>query len=298
MRYQHNRLQQLRGFCLAARTNSFSRAAEQMGLSQPTVSLQVQALERDFGVRLFERSGPRIRLTRDGNELLELARPLVEGIDGLEDNFAARRDSLEQGSVSVAAGGSTLQYILPRCIESFVHEYPSIDLRLHNVTGKAGLALLRAGEVDVAVGPMLDVPPDIQFRPVVTYHPMLITNLEHPLATRKRIRLADIAKHALILPPRNQSTFRFVELVFAEHSLQHDVRLEVGGYEVIKTYVKLGLGISIVMSHCLSDKEELFTAPLRRWFPSRSYGIVLRKGRPVSKATERFIDTICSHVVS
>ena len=134
MRYKHNRSQQLRGFYYAARAKSISKAAERMGLSQPSVSLQIQALERDLGTQLFERRGPVIRLTRDGETLLELARPLVEGMEALEDDFASRRDSLIRGSVSIAAGGSTLQYILPPFIETFVREYPHIDLRLHNVS--------------------------------------------------------------------------------------------------------------------------------------------------------------------
>jgi DNA-binding transcriptional LysR family regulator len=293
MRYKHNRLQQLRGFYHAAQVKSISKAAERMALSQPSVSLQIQALEHDLKAKLFERRGPRIRLTRDGEVLLELVRPLVEGIEGIEEDFAARRDSLTRGSVSVAAGGSTIQYILPPFIDAFVQQYPSIDLRLHNVTGKAGLILLRAGEVDVAVGPMLDTPPDIRFEPLVEYEPMLITSVNHPLAQRPRITLKDIASYPLILPPRNQSTYRFVEMVFAEHSLQHDVRLEVGGYDVIKTYVRLGLGISIVMSHCLADADGLHARPVLRWFPKRSYGVVLRKGQRFSPATRRFIETLC-----
>jgi DNA-binding transcriptional LysR family regulator len=293
MRYQHNRLQQLRGFYHAARNGSISKAAQALELSQPSVSLQIQALEQDLGAQLFERRGPRIRLTRDGELLQGLIRPLVEGIDRLDDDFASMRDGLVRGSVNVAAGGSTIQYILPRYVDEFVHKYPQIDLRLHNVTGKAGLELLRAGEVDLAVGPMLDAPPDIRFEPFVTYEPMLITDPDHPLTARKRITLKDVAQFPLILPPRTQSTYRFVEMVFAEHSLQHDVRLEVGGYEVIKTYVKLGLGISIVMSHCLSEDDGLFKASLRRYFPTRNYGFVMREGRPVREAVAKFIHTIC-----
>lgn len=293
MRYKHNLLQQLRGFCHAASAGSISKAARRMSLSQPSVSLQIQALERELGTALFERHGPRIRLTSDGETLLELARPLVRSMDNLEDDFAQRRDSITRGSVGIAAGGSTLQYILPPTIERFMREHPHIDLRLHNVTGRAGMALLRSGEVDIAVGPILEAPPDILFHPVVTYEPMLIARPDHPLAARKRITLKDVARYPLILPPRDQSTFRIVEMVFTEHSLQHDVKLEVGGYEVIKTYVKLGLGISIVMSHCISGDEGLFTAPLRRYFPCRSYGLVLAKGRTISPAAERFITVMC-----
>ena len=133
------------------------------------------------------RHGPRIALTPDGHELLKLARPLVEGIDQLEQAFAAHQGSPYRGTVNIAAGGSTIQYILPRFVESFMQEHPQVDLRLHNVTGKAGLVLLREGDVDFAVGPMLDSPPDIQFHPVVTHEPMLIMRRDHPLAKRQRI---------------------------------------------------------------------------------------------------------------
>lgn len=293
MRYRHNRMQQLRGFCYAARARSISRAAEQMSLSQPSVSLQIQALEQDLGVQLFERRGPKIRLTREGETLLELAQPLIEGVDALDDEFASRRHAVVHGSVSVAAGGSTLQYIMPPTLETFVREYPQIELRLHNVTGKQGMELLRAGEVDIAVGPLLDPPSDILFHPIVTYEPMLITAPDHALAKRKRITLKDIAAHPLILPPRDQSTYRLVEMVFREHSLEHEVKLEVGGYDVIKTYVKLGLGISIVLGHCIAGDEQLFTASMKRYFPSRSYGLVLRRGRPLSPATQKFVQTLC-----
>lgn len=291
-RYKQNRLQQLRGFCYSARLKNISKAAEKMALSQPSVSLQIKALERELGAQLFTRRGPRIELTHDGQRLLELARPLVEAIDQLDDNFASLRESVDRGMVNIAAGGSTIQYLLPPFVEKYTREYPLVDVRLHNVTGKAGLALLRDAEVDFAIGPMLDTPTDIEFHPLVTYEPMLITRRDHPLASRRRVMLKDIAKYPLILPPKEQSTFRVVEMVFAEHGLKYDIKLEVGGYDVIKKYVVLGLGISIVMSHCLTAADRLYTVPLGRWFPKRTYGLVLRKGRALSSAADRFVEMI------
>jgi DNA-binding transcriptional LysR family regulator len=294
-RYKQNRLQQLRGFYYAARAKSISKAAARMQLSQPSVSLQIKALEQELGTQLFERRGPRIELTHDGHRLLELARPLVEGIDGLEESFALLRETADRGTVTIAAGGSTIQYLLPPFVQRYTRQHPEVDVRLHNVTGKAGLALLREGDADFAVGPMLDTPPDITFHPLVTYEPMLITRRDHPLASQPRVTLKDIAKYPLILPPKNQSTYRVVELVFAEHSLEHDVKLEVGGYDVIKKYVELGLGISIVMSHCLSGADHLHAVPVGRWFPKRTYGLVLRKDHQLSPAAEQFVAMIRSH---
>ena len=290
--YKQNRLQQLRGFCHAARHGSISKAAELMFLSQPSVSLQIKALERELDVVLFERRGPKITLTYDGEQLLSLARPLVEGIDRIEEDFASRRESSDRGVVNVAAGGSTIQYILPPFVEKFVQEHPLVDLRLHNVTGKGGLVRLREETVDFAVGPMLNVTPDIIFHPIVTHEPVLITRRDHPLARRKRIGLKDIAHYPLILPPQEQSTYRFVEAVFNDHSLDYEVKLEVGGYDVIKQYVRLGLGISIVMGHCLNNGDDLHTVPVGRYFPKRAYGVVLRKGHRLSPPAEHFVQTL------
>lgn len=289
-RYKHNRLLQLRGFCHAARAGSMSKAAEKLYLSQPSVSLQVQALERELGVKLFERRGPRIELTPDGQLLFELARPLVDGIDAIADDFHTRRETVDRGRVDFAAGGSTILYVLPRFVEAFVKAHPQIELKIHNVTGQAGLALLRDGEVDFCVGPLLEIPEDIAFHPIVSYEPLLITALDHPLARRKRVTLADISKYPLILPPRTLSTWRIVESEFAKHGLPHNVKLEVGGWEVIKTYVELGLGISIVMSICITGDEKLAVIPVSKWFPNRTYGVVLRKGRAVSPPARRFIE--------
>jgi DNA-binding transcriptional LysR family regulator len=295
-RYKQNRFQQLRGFYYAARLNSISRAAEKMLLSQPSVSLQIKALEREFAVKLFERRGPHITLTYDGQRLFELSAPLVEAIEGLEKSFSALRESAEQGVVTIAAGGSTLQYLLPPFVENFTRLFPLVDVRLHNLTGKVGLEMLRAGEVDFAVGPMLDTPSDIAFHPLVTFEPTLICRRDHPLARRKRVTLRDIVKYPLILPPKNLSTHRIVEDVLSKHSLDYDVKLEVGGYDVIKRYVALGLGISIVMSHCLSSADRLHAISMGRYFPKRTYGIVLCKGRRLSPAAERFVHTIRTNV--
>jgi DNA-binding transcriptional LysR family regulator len=291
-RYLQNRLPQLRGFCFAARSKSISQAAEKLGLSQPSVSLQIQALERELGTKLFDRRGPKISLTHDGQRLYELARPLVEAIDSLDTTFAALRESADRGIVNIAAGGSTIQYLLPPFVEKYTQQHPQVDVRLHNVTGKAGLELLREGEVDFAIGPMLETPADIKFHPIVTYEPMLITRPDHPLAKKRQVTLKDVAHYPLILPPKNLSTHNVVESVFAEHELAHDVKLEVGGYDVIKRYVELGFGISIVMSHCLSGADHLHTAPMRRYFPSRTYGVVLRKGKQLSPAAAGFVEML------
>jgi DNA-binding transcriptional LysR family regulator len=290
--YKQNRLKQLRAFCHAARTGSVSAAAEKIFLSQPTVSLQIQALEREFSTVLFERRGPKIKLTPEGDLLFQMAEPLVEGMDKLHETFATLCGRVDQGVLNIAAGESTILYILPEPVQVFVEQYPGIELKMHNVTGRDGLAMLRADAVDLAVGSMLEVPDDITYRPFVTFRPTLITPKDHPLAGRDAVTLEEIAPYGLILPPRHLSTWRMVDLVFKQRNLAYRVTLEAGGWEVIKKYVELGLGISIVTDVCLTGHEQLSRIPLDQYFPKRSYGIVQRRGKFLSPQTKCFIKTL------
>jgi len=290
--YKQNRLKQLRAFCYAAQTRSISKAAERMFLSQPSVSLQVRALERELATTLFERRGPRIELTPEGRLLYELASPLVEGMDRLPDTFAERCGNVETGEIDIAAGESTILYILPDYMKRFAERYPRIRLRLHNVTGREGLAHIRADRVDFAVGSMTDLPDDIDYRPIFAYETVLIAAAVHPLAAKAQPSIEDIGPHGLILPPRHLATWRMVDLVFQQHNVDCKVILEAGGWEVIKRYVELGLGVSIVPSICLTGSEGLVVRPLGRYFPKRTYGVVLRRGKFLSPAARRFIEML------
>lgn len=289
-RYKQNRLQQLRGFCAVVETHSVSKAANRLRLTQPTVSLQVQSLERDFRTQLFERRGPKLQLSYEGEVLYELARPLVEGLDELDQKFEGRRTKVEKGKLAIAAGESTIQYVLPSSVQQFSQSHPGISLALNNVTGQEGLQLLRERRVDFCVGPMLDTPSDLEFEPVVAFDPVLITALGHPLSKRRQVTLKHISQYPLILPPRHLSTWRQVELVFMQQQLPYEVRLEMGGWEVIKRYVEMGLGISIVINVCLTRRDRLEVIPVKKYFPRRVYGIVRLKDRALSPQAWRFIE--------
>ncbi|SKA00203.1 LysR family transcriptional regulator [Novilysobacter spongiicola] len=292
--YKGDRLKPLRAFCQTVRLGSISRAAEALFLSQPAVTLQLQALERDMGVRLIERSGRRWVMTPEGEALYELARPLVEGVDGLDTVFRERIRGLDAGELNIAAGSSTILYLLPRVVEAFRTAYPEVRLNLHNVTGASGLELLRSDAVDFAVGSMLDVPADLDYAPVAQFDPMLITPLDHPLARRRSPTLEDLSPYGLILPPQRLTTYRLVDLVFQRARVPYTVALEVGGWEVIKQYVAMGMGISIVTAICLgeADRTRLAARSLASYFPRRSYGVVVRKGKYLSPQARAFTELI------
>ncbi len=288
--YKQNRLKQLRAFCMAAKTGSISKAAESLFQSQPTVTLQIQALEREMNITVFERRGPNISLTPEGMVLLQVAQPLVDGIEGLEESFHAHFGRLDHGVLNIAAGESTTLYILPEYIKRFCEAYPGIQVKLHNVTGRDGMAMLRADEADLAIGSMLEVPDDIIYHPSLFYSATLIAAKDHPLSQLDKPNLKHISEYGLILPPRHLATWRMLEMVFSQNGLKFDVSLEAGGWEIIKKYVELEMGISIVSGLCITGEEALFTYNLDEWIPKRSYGVVVRRGKFLSPQAQAFID--------
>jgi len=289
--YKGNQLKQLRAFCAVAKSGKMTDAAEELYLSQPAISLQVRALERELDTVLFERHGPRINLTREGQELLEMAQPLVESLETLNARFNRRmRGDLDSGEVVIAAGESTIIYLLPRLVQDFRTRYPNIHVQLKNVTGRDGLAMIRDDEVDFAIGSMLDVPSDIDYQPIYSYEPALILPLSHDLAGNDDVKIEDISPYGLILPPRRLTTWRMVDRVFQQHQVPFNVTLEVGGWEVIKRYVELDFGVSIVTGICLRDDDKLVAKNMSAYFPKRSYGTVIRRGKFLSPQAKAFLE--------
>jgi DNA-binding transcriptional LysR family regulator len=292
--YKSDRLKPLRAFCQTVRLGSVSRASEALYVSQPAITLQLQALERELGVGLFERSGRRLTPTREGQLLYELAQPLVESLDGLGGSFREKVRGLDAGELNIAANSSTILYLLPKIVEHFRSQHPEVRLTLHNAVSADGTDLLRSDAVDLAVGTMLDVPQDLSYEPVYRFEPLLIAPPEHPLIKQRTLKLEDLSPYGLILPPKRLVTYRLVDLVFQQNRVPYTVALEVGGWEVIKQYVAMGMGISIITSICLTDadRDRLAARSLSQWFPARSYGVVVRKGKYLSPQARAFIELI------
>ena len=292
--YKSDRLKPLRAFCQTVRLGSVSRAANALFVSQPAITLQLQALERDLGMPLLERNGRRLSPTREGEVLFEMALPLVEQLDGLEARFRERVRGLEAGELKIAANSSTILYLLPKIVEAFRAHHPEVRLTLNNVVASEGTDLLREDAVDLVVGTLLDVPADLSYEAAHRFEQRLIAPPGHPLLRKPRLELHDLAEHPLILPPKRQITWRLVDLVLQQNRVPYKVALEVSGWDVIKQYVAMGMGVSIVPSICLgeADRERLGSRSLAAFFPSRSYGVVVRKGRVLSPQARAFVALI------
>lgn len=292
--YKSDRLKPLRAFCQTVRLGTVSRAAEALFISQPAVTLQLQALEREFGVVLLERAGRRVVPSREGQLLYELAQPLVDSLDRLPERFRAMRSGLEAGELKIAANSTTILYLLPKIVERFREHHPDVRLSLHNAITADGTDLLRSDAADLLVGSLLDVPSDLSYQAVYRFEQMLILPPDHPLAGEEPLGLAAIGAHPLIMPPRRVVTWRLVDRVFEQQRVPYTVGLEVGGWEVIKQYVAMGMGIAVVPALCLDaeDSRRLAVRPAGHLFPARTYGVAVRRGRPLSAQARAFIELI------
>ena len=287
--HKRDRLKQFRVFCHVARLGSITRAAGRLGLGQPTVSQQVRALEAELGVRLFERSGPRIALTAAGESLYRVAMPLVEGMDGLHETFAERRERVS-GTIRIAAGEGAASFMLPRLIGRFRNRCPGVRFRIvHSDTAKMS-ELVRTREQDLFFsGTKLDLAGIDRYR-VSSYNLALIVPLDHPLAGRDSVELEEVARFPAIVPGAGTQGRVLGERTARQFGVEIDVAVETHGWGTIKRYVETGLGVSIVPDFCLTEQDRLSVIPLSRHFRERGYWMYARRdGSEQSQAVGRFI---------
>jgi DNA-binding transcriptional LysR family regulator len=286
-RYKELRLQQLRGFCATARHLSFSAAARELGVSQPTVWLQIQDLERAFAAELFVRHGARLALTVEGQTLLELAQPAVAAIDALPRAFADRRGELRR-RLTVATTPGVLLDELPEAVERYRHRFP--DVRLVFRAGEYAdiRRLVETGAADLG---LLAYPEGAEVRPALEYEVayqldfLLIAPRGHPLLRRRRARLADLVRQPLLLgPPGNRARDRVDEaLAKARLAGRADVIIEASFIVAVEEYVRRGLGVGIVIGHLPTMQRrypEVAVQSMSRYFGKAAFAFVRRRGAP------------------
>ena len=288
---KRDRLKQLRAFCHTARLGSITRAAERVFSSQPSVSLQVRALEDDLDVSLFERSGPRIALTLAGRKLYALAAPLVEDMDRLPATFAEQHEGIT-GELRLAAGETSAAFVLPRYLTEFRKRHPNIRATVRTGTGRQCLSWLRAYEVDLVFAAMDLQPADVEFRPVLSSTYLLITSEDHPLSGRESVTPEEVCAYPLIAHTSGTYIRQLSDMFLRQQGIAADIVVEVDGWEVIKEYVEAGLGIAFVPDLCVAERDRVSRIPFEDYLPPRRYGAITRRDRILPLAVRHFVHTM------
>ena len=281
-------LRELRSFSAAAKLRSISKAAQQLGVGQPTVSTHIKKLESELGMVLFDRIRRPIQLTLAGARLAELAGPLVEGIDGLGATAAMAEDT---GPVAVASLQDIIPHTLLKVVSAFTARYPHVHVRIRSGHMSEVLDMVADGEVDMGIAPGPGRGPEFDFQGLFAYKRVLITPLGHPLLDEPLESLDQIARWPLILMGRFTYTRTMLEAEFRRHGLDYEVVIELDSMDMIKRYVALGMGVSVGPHLAIEpeDHEQLGVVSLDNLLPIEQAGIITLRGKTLSSPAEKFI---------
>ena len=247
---KHATLHQLKVFEAIARSGSFTRAAEELFLTQPTVSQQIKQLTKAVGLPLFEQVGKRLYLTDAGQEVLKVCRDISERLSQMEMTLAELK-GLKQGNLRLAVI-TTAKYFVPRLLGPFRHRYPGINISLQVTNRQQVLERLSKNLDDLYI---LGQPPsnlDISLRPVLENPLVVIAPHNHPLAQEKNIPLQRLAEEPFIMREPGSGTRMAVERFFEENRVTINVEMEIGSNEAIKQAIVGGLGLSVLSRHALA----------------------------------------------
>jgi LysR family transcriptional regulator, low CO2-responsive transcriptional regulator len=284
-------LHQLKVFEAVARHNSFTRAAEELFLTQPTVSMQVKQLAKAVGLPLFEQVGKRLYLTDAGKELYTTCREIFERMAQFEISIADMK-GLKQGSLRLAVV-TTAKYVIPRLLGPFCQRYPGIDVSLMVTNHEYVIDSLVNNRHDLYI---LSQPPDdldVSLHPFLDNPLVVLAWRNHPLAHEGNISLQRLAEEVFIMREPGSGTRKAIQKLFDEHSLDLKVKLDLGSNEAIKQAIAGGLGISVLSLHTLALEGP--NSPLTildvDGFPiQRSWYVIYPAGKQLSIIAQTFFD--------
>lgn len=280
---------QLRVFNEVARHLSFVRAAENLHLTPPAVTMQVKELEGHVGMPLFERRGKQVSLTTTGEYMLVYARKILATVKDAED-AAARLQRAETGVLTIGFV-STAKYFLMRMLAEFRVKHPGVEIRLSIGNREQLVKMLQNSEVDIAV--MGRPPKELQTRaePFAAHPHVFVAATDHPLARRQQLTVEDLRPYEFIVREKGAGTRAAMEKFFEETHVEPRLKTELHSNEIIKQAVMAGLGLGFLSLHTIGlELEQKLIAMLDvQGAPVvRAWNVVHTQSKMLSPAAESF----------
>ena len=294
------KLQQLRCIYEVVQNQfNISRAAESIHTSQPGVSKQIQLLEEEIGVQLFQRNGKRLSgLSEPGirvyESIVEIMRE-VKNIKNISDEYE-RKDS---GSFTIATTHTQARYKLPVVVESFVKKYPKINLNIHQGDPAQVTAQILNGEADVGIATeSISLNDKIFCIPCYSWNRCLVMPKDHPLLRVKDINLNHLATYPMITYDYAFTGSTIVSKVFKEANIQPNIMLTAIDADVIKTYVGLNLGVGLIAEMAFDENKDknLVSRDVSHLFPTSTTYIGIRQDTFIRGFTFDFIKMFTPHM--
>lgn len=285
----HATLHQLKVFEATARHGSFTRAAEELFLTQPTVSMQVKQLTKAIGLPLFEQVGKRLYLTDAGRELFSTCQDIFQKLEQLEMTIADLK-GMKQGKLRLSVI-TTTKYFMPRLLGPFCQQYPGIDVSLTVTNHERVIDRLVNNQDDLYVMSQLPENIDIKSHAFLDNPLVVVAPQTHPLAEEKKISLKRLVEDPFIMREPGSGTRRAFQKMLDAHKLSVKVRLELGSNEAIKQAIAGGLGLSVLSRHTLLTDASGLTVLDVEGFPiARQWYLVYLAGKQLSVVASTFLD--------
>ncbi len=261
---------------------NITAAARALHTSQPGVSKQIRLLEDELGFEVFERQGRTLRrLTPAGEQVVARAQRILEEARNIRRLSEEARDE-KKGSLSIATTHTQARYVLPGIVKRFREQYPEVKLHLHQGTSEQISALAAEDRVDFAIATgSQELFPGLVLMPCYRWHRDLVVPRGHALAKIERPTLKDVSRHPVVTYVFSFSGRSSLPALFERAGLPLDVALTARDADVIKTYVRLGLGVGIVACMAVSEEEDPDLAAIdgSHLFPEHVTWLGVRRGR-------------------
>lgn len=287
---------------IARRDLNLTQAAEALHTSQPGVSRQVREFEDELGVDVFVRQGKRLTaLTPAGIAVVAICERLLGEVDSLKRVGRDFADA-ERGELVIAATHMQARYALPPVVKSFLKKYPDVRLSLRQGTPRELAAMVISGQADIAIATeTLDRFPELVTEALYRWHHCVIVPKAHPLAAmknaEKKLTLAKIAAYPLVTYDAAFSGRSALDETFAAAGLEIDVVLTAIDTDVIKTYVREGLGVGIIAGMAVDARDhDLVAIDGAKLFPERVTKLAYRKNAYLRGFVRDFIDSLAAHL--
>ena len=294
------KLQQLRYIWEVAHHDlNVSLTAKSLYTSQPGISKQIRLLEDELGVEIFSRSGKHLtRVTPTGEKILKIAGDILRQVDGIKQ-LTQEHNSPNHGSLSIATTHTQARYALPSIIEGFIGKYPNVSLHMHQGTPVQISEKAADGTVDFSIATeALELFSDLLMMPCYRWNRCILVPKDHPLAQLDSLTLEDVALYSIVTYVFGFTGRSRLDDAFREKGLKPKVVFTATDADVIKTYVRLGLGIGIV-AHMAYDPEadsDLVAIEAGHLFESSVTSIGFRRGTYLRGYMYDFIEAFAPHL--
>ena len=294
------KLQQLKYIWEVAKHDlNVSKTAEALYTSQPGISKQIRLLEQELGIQIFRRSGKHLtEITPAGKNILDLVGQVLDKIDNVKQIAEEHADD-NRGNLSIATTHTQARYVLPQVIQTFIDHYPAVTLNMHQGTPVQISELASKGTADFAIATeALELFHNLVMMPCYEWNRSVIVPMGHPLTTVKNLTLGEIAEYPIVTYVFGFTGRSQLDKAFNSAGLKPRVVFTASDADVIKTYVKLGLGIGIIasMAYDVVNDSALTALSAGHLFDASTTKIGFRRGIYLRGYMYDFIHMFAPHL--